>query len=65
MFGEPSRLQQMTGNRQWAGGTGYVTGTTELHLVESLIYFALIGKQTSKEKSTIKVITSDLIREIR
>ena len=25
----------------------------------------LIGKQTSKEKKTIKVITSDLIREIR
>ena len=25
----------------------------------------LLGKQTGKEKTTIKVITSDLIREIR
>ena len=30
-----------------------------------IMCYTPIGKQTNKEKNTIKVITSDLIREIR
>ncbi|XP_065920650.1 cilia- and flagella-associated protein 45-like [Dysidea avara] len=48
LFGEPSRLQQMTGNRGWTGPTGFTA-----------------GKKTTKQNETIKVITSDLVREIR
>jgi len=76
LFGKPSRLQQMTGNRGWTGPTGFTAGMIRFNMhinitlsrcvvLDPKMFIFSTGKKTTKQNETIKVITSDLVREIR